>query len=232
MPFFDDRDLEANLPTGLTSGRLHIRELPLLDGENLEERFAPYDGLIDNTAHKGPLLVITNQRIVSFLKGNGRQETYVAALEELKGVSVKAASRGMKNLVQGFTFILFGILAYFIIGYITDSVWSEVSIASALGAAIIFVGLLYIAKHFFWEQEGTIVFQGSTWERSDKAGSTKAYTWELTFPYKSNKASVDVYDLVNRFFEIKRHNGSLQPHLQDVPSNPLTVPEQESPPPG
>ena len=239
MPFFGDRDLDANLPAGSTPGRLHIRELPLLDGENPEERFAPYDGLTGDTTHKGPLLVITNQRVVSFRRDNGRKETYVAALEELKGVSVKADSRGIRNLFQGFTFILFGIMAYFIVGYITNSVWSEISIASALGAAIVFVGLLYIAKHFFWEQEGNIVFQGGTWERSDKAGGTEAYTWELSFPYKNNKASADVYDLVNRFFEIKRHNGSLQSQPQRVPWNPptslpLVFPDQEpeSAPPG
>ena len=225
MPFFGDDDLEANSSPDVTSGRSSIRELPLLEGERLQEKFGPYHGLGGQTTEKGSLLVLTNQRVISFLRDDGHKETYMAALDELKGVSVKAAPRGMKNLIQGFAFILFGILAYFIIGYITNSVWSEISIASALGAAVVFVGLLYIARYFFWEQEGTIVFQGGTWERSDKAGGTEAYTWELSFPFKNNKASADVYNLVNRFFEIKRHNGATQF------SPPATTQEEPSVPP-
>ena len=152
----------------------------------MEERFIPYDGLVPVTPHKGELLVLTNHRVISFIQSNGHKETFIAPLDEMKGVSVKTRTRGLQNLSQGLIMTIVGILTYFIIGYTLDSV----TIGLALGSAIIFVGVLFIARHFFWEEEeGVITFQG---------GSR-----ELSFPYKGNMAGACVYNLVNRFFQLK-----------------------------
>ena len=162
-----------------------IRELPLLDGEKIEEQFVPEGGLVSDTPWKGQVLVLTNRRIISFVQTDGHNEISLASLGELKGVSVKANSRGVRDLVQGLGLVLIGVLAYFILGYVLDGV----TIALALGAAIIFVGMLFVVKYLFWEEEGSITFQ---------VGS-----WALSFPYKNNRASADVYKLVNRFFQLK-----------------------------
>ena len=153
----------------------------------MEERFIPYDGLVPDTPHKGELLVLTNHRVITFIHSNGHNDAFFAPLEEMKGVSVKANTRETKNLSQGFIMIIVGILAYFIIGYALDSV----TIASVLGGIILFMGVLFIARYFFWEEEekGVITFQGGS--------------WELSFPYKSNMAGACVYSLVNRFFQLK-----------------------------
>ena len=189
-----------------TADQYSIRTLPLLEGEQIEERFVPYDGLVPNEPSKGELLVLTNQRVISFLDNDGHRETFLAPLEELNGVSVRANTRGLKHLSQGLILMLVGILAYFTIGYILDGV----TIAAALGAAIAFVGVLFIARYFFWEEEGTITFQGGN--------------WELTFPYKSNLAGAMVYKLVNRFFQLKQATNAHQPPPEDgareVPPEP------------
>ena len=174
----------------VATGHSSVRELPLLDGETIEERFVPDGGLVSETPWEGQILVLTNQRIISIIHNNGHKETLLSPLAELKGVSVKANTRGFKDLLQGLGLVLIGILAYFILGYILDGV----TIALALGAAIVFVGVLFLAKYLFWEEEGTITFQGGS--------------WELCFPYKNNRASSDVYKLVNRFFELKLDSNS------------------------
>ena len=176
-----------------------VRELPLLDGEKVEEQFVPENGLVPDTPLKGELLVLTNQRVLSFVHSDGHRETFLASLEELKGVSVKASTRGFKDIFQGLTLMLMGILSYFILGYILDGV----SIASALGAAIVFVGILFLAKYFFWEEEGSITFQGGN--------------WELSFPYKSDRASIDVFKLIDRFFQLKVTNNALHPSSAEEP---------------
>ena len=162
-----------------------LRELPLLEGETIEEQFVPDEGLVSDTPWNGQVLVLTNQRIISFVENDGHNETLLAPIGEMKAVSVMANTRGVRDLVQGLGLVLIGILAYFILGYILDGV----TVALALGAAIIFVGVLFVIKYLFWEEEGTIIFRGGS--------------WDLSFPYKNNRASADVYKLVNRFFQLK-----------------------------
>ena len=80
------------------TGRTSVRDLFLLEGEQMEERFVPYDGLVTEDPQKGELLVLTNKRVISFLSGNGGRETQLAPLEDVNGVSVKVTNRGLKNL--------------------------------------------------------------------------------------------------------------------------------------
>ncbi len=180
-----------------------------MEGEQVEERFASNQGIVGGSPKNGPLLLITNLRVISFLRGEdvpfSNRETYLAPIDELKSVVVKGKPRGVRNLIQGILFVLLGILAYFIIGYIRESTWSEISIASVVGVIIVVFGASYLARHLLWEPEGEIVFQGGTWERSspDNRGSVESYRWQMSFPYRSDKSNDEVYTLVNRFFEIR-----------------------------
>ena len=180
----------------------------------MEERFIPQDGLVPNTPRKGELLVLTNHRVITFIQSNGHKQAFFAPLEEMKGVSVKANTRDMKNLSQGLIMIIVGILAYFLIGYALNSV----TIASVLGGAIAFVGVLFVARYFFWEEEedGTITFQGGS--------------WELSFPYKSRKASASVYNLVDRFFQLKLGINSRTTPQSSAWEGPLDGQPYEAPP--
>ena len=191
-----------------------VRGLPLMEGEQVQERFASNQGIVGGFPKNGPLLLITNLRVISFLRGGDVKDTYLAPISELRSVAVKGKPRGVRNLIQGILFVLLGILAYFIIGYIRESTWSEISIASVVGVIIIVFGASYLARHLLWEPEGEIVFQGGTWERSspDNRGGVESYRWQVSFPYRSDKANDEVYTLVNRFFEIRSLNG----HAVDV----------------
>ena len=194
-----------------------VRGLPLMEGEQVQERFAYNQGIVGGSPKNGPLLLLTNLRVISFLRGGpssgkwpfSNRETYLAPIGELRSVVVKGKPRGARNLIQGILFVLLGILAYFIIGYIRESTWSEISIASVVGVIIVVFGASYLGRHLLWEPEGEIVFQGGTWERSspDNRGGVESYRWQMSFPYRSGKANDEVYTLVNRFFEIRSLNG-------------------------
>ncbi len=205
-----------------------VRGLPLMAGEQVQERFAANHGLVSGAPKKGPLLLITNLRVISFLRGEDVKETYLAPIDELKTVFVKGKSRGVRNLIQGILFVLAGILAYFIIGYIRESTWSEISIASVVGLIVVVFGASYLARHLLWEPEGEIVFQGGTWEKpsANNRGAVESYQWQMSFPYRSDKANDEVYTLVNRFFEIRSLNGyavdvELTPDTQAIASGGL-----------
>ena len=192
-----------------STGDRSVRGLPLMAGEQVQERFASNHGLVSGAPKKGPLLLITNLRVISFLRGEDVKETYLAPIDELKTVFVKGKSRGVRNLIQGILFVLAGILAYFIIGYIRESTWSEISIASVVGLIVVVFGASYLTRHLLWEPEGEIVFQGGTWEKpsANNRGPVESYQWQMSFPYRSDKANDEVYTLVNRFFEIRSLNG-------------------------
>ena len=188
-----------------------VRELSLLDGERIEERFVPDDGLVLDTPEKGHLLVLTNLRVMSFVETDGRKEMFLAPLDELKAVSVKASTRGLKDIVSGLGLMLIGVLSYFILGVF---IVENVAIAGAIGAAISFVGLLFIVRHFFWEEEGSVTFQGGS--------------WNVSFVYKSTRAGLDVNMLIKRFFQLKLgpNNSSPTPDLEPSarPEAPLSFP--------
>ncbi len=174
-------------PGTSTSDQRYIREIPLIEGERVEEQYVPSQGLVSDTPVRGELLALTNKRVVSFVTREGRRETFLAPLEELRGVSLKTAGRGAKDLAQGLGLVLLGILCYFIVGYILEGVL----IAAIAGAIIILGGALFLAKYLIGqEDEGTITFQGSN--------------WELSFPYKHSNTNADVYKLINRFFQLKQ----------------------------
>ena len=182
-----------------TTGQYSVRELSLLEGETIEEQFVPESGMVPDTPAKGQLLVLTSQRVISFVDVDGHKEMFLAPLEELKGVSLKANTKGFRDLFQGLTVMLIGVLTYFVLGYVLDGI----TVALALGAAIVFVGMLFLSRYLFWEEEGSIAFQGSS--------------WELSFPFKSNMARADVYRLIDRFFQLKLGTNTHNPRFEREP---------------
>ena len=194
----------------------NIRDLPLLNGEQIIQQFVPDVGLVSKAPSKGQLLVLTNQRIISFVQVNERKQMSLALLEELKGVSVKSNARGVKDVLQGPALIFMGIIIYLVVGYSFE----RIALAAALGAAIAFMGVLLTARFMLWEDEGSIVFQGGS--------------LELSFPYKTSKASGDVNKLITQFFKIKdgansHRSGDLQAPESTLPSSPYSLSQYERP---
>ena len=166
-----------------------LRQIPLLDGERLEHLFSPREGSLSSVPSIGPFLALTNLRILSFREEEGVRETTMSTLEEIRGVSVKTMGRNPKSLYQGLGLVLVGFVSYFVIG-----LWftkESLAIPLAVGIAIAFIGFLLLTRYLFWQEEGNIVFLGGQ------------YSWELSFPYSSNKASHDVYGMADRFIQLK-----------------------------
>ena len=188
-----------------------IRELRLLNGERIEDRFVPDTGSVPEIPRRGPLLVLTSHRLISFNEDNGDKHSSIAALAELEGVSIKANTRGLRDLFQGLFLLVVGILTYIVLGYILDGV----TVALALGAAIAFVGMLFMGKYLFWEEEGSVTFLAGAWETS--------------FPYKNDRASSDLYRLIDRCFQLKLNTGEAPMSHEHVAERTEPAPEDPSP---
>ncbi|MCE2405406.1 MAG: hypothetical protein J4F43_09655 [Dehalococcoidia bacterium] len=183
-----------------------LRDLRLLEGERIEDRFAPDTGSVPETPERGPLLVLTSHRIISFNDADGNKGVSAAAIAELQGVSVKANTRGLRDLVQGLFLLLGGILAYIVLGYILDGI----TVALALGAAIAFVGVLFIGKYLIWEEDGSVTFIAGGWQTS--------------FSYQNGRAVSDLYGLIDRCFQLKLQTGD--PAVAHQPETEPTEPEE------
>lgn len=176
-----------------TAAQNYVRGMPMMEGEKIVDQFSSDDGIVVNTPDKGDLLVLTNLRVIAFVKDSEHKETSLAPLDELNGLSVKSNNRGAKEMLQGPILILLGIVAYFVVGYSLE----HVAVAAVMGASIALVGVLLGARFIFWEEEGTILFQGGR--------------LELGFPYRTDRASEDAYKVVNRFFDLKLSLNSNRP---------------------
>lgn len=194
-----------------------IRELRLFSGERIEDLFVPDTGSVPAISTKGPLLVLTSHRIISFSEDDGDKHTAVAAIAEIEGVSVKANTRGVRDLCQGLFLVIVGILTYIMLGYILDGV----TVALALGAAIALVGILFVGKYLFWEEEGSVTFLAGAWETS--------------VPYKNDRAITDLHRLIDRCFQLKLNTGEAPMVHEAVVAwseSPAADPGPTTPPPG
>ena len=185
-----------------------IRDVPLLPTEKVTHAFLPEEGLIKEPTVAGRLLITTDQRMISFAQGEKQNETLLVPVEELKGVVVKKAVRNSGSLIQGLLLLFAGLFIYFILSYWITGRFDGPNIPfinQDAGPFIILVGLLWggwlLFRHYFVKGDGWVTFQGSN--------------WVFTFPYTTEKAAEEVYQLVNTAFATRaRLNGFHTPQLK------------------
>lgn len=162
-----------------------IRECRLLTQENTEEIFTPSEGSISQIPSLGELLCVTNQRVIAFGNDQKVGQFRSALLTDILGISVKSIGRQRRDLYQGLSTVLAGILVYLILGYVTE----QVIVASLLAAGVMVLGFLSIIRYFVSGTGGLIIFQ---------VGS-----WEIEFPYLSEDGRKHLPNLIHTFFRLK-----------------------------
>ncbi len=169
----------------------NVRQVTLLSEEVVVALLSPEEGIVDHSPEKGSLLALTNKRVIAFLDAEERKETRVAPLEKVDSVSIYTHGRNFKPLYQGISLGMAGFLVYLLVGTFSTGVpfSAGVSIATFLGGAIVFLGLLFIVRFFTWEQGGELVFRMGV--------------LEMSFPYNSNKAAPDAYEVMHRCFQLQ-----------------------------
>ena len=171
----------------------HIRDVVLLPGETINYVFSPKLGLTEQPPANGQLLIATSQRVVAFCRNDGRDETFLVPVGELKGVAVKSRSRSATSIVQGILLALAATFLYVVVAYwLTGRVDgpSVPVINMDIGPLVILLlallGAGLVGKHYFIKEDGSVTFQGSN--------------WTFAFPYRGDRAGQDIYRLVNGVF--------------------------------
>lgn len=171
--------------------------MALLPGESVTCVFSPEQGLISEPLPRGRMLAATNQRLIAFCRNDGRDETFVTMVEELQSAAIRPAPRRLGSLVQGIVLAAAGILFYAVVAYWLTGRFDGPSVPVinidiaplALLLALLGAALL-TSRHFLATEDGSALFLGSD--------------WRLEFPYRSGRASREIYQVVNRLFAARQ----------------------------
>jgi hypothetical protein len=170
-----------------------VRDVTLLPGETITCVFSPELGLTQAPPLTGQVLIATNQRVLAFCRNDGRDETFLTPVEDLKGVAVKSGSRNTISIFQGVGLAVGGILLYLVVAYWMTGQFEgpnvpfinvDVGPLLVLLAALVAGGLM--GRHYFSRDDGSVMFQGTN--------------WSFEFPYRGDRASQEIYQVVNSLF--------------------------------
>ena len=193
----------------------HIREVALLSGEKIIQVFRPDLGVTQEPPVRGKVLITTNQRILAFSSDSERNETYLVPVEELKGVAVKTGDRSYGSLFQGLLLIIGGIFLYLVAAYWLTGRFTGPSIpvinmdtGPLMVLIVVLVGLALIVRYYFGREDGSVIFQGSS--------------WVFAFPYESQRARQDIYQVVNSVFAARQARNGYSVPAEQLPMPPNT----------
>ena len=185
-----------------------VRGVALLPGETITCVFSPERGSISEPLPNGRMLVATNHRLIAFCREDGRDETFMAMVEEIQSASVIPAQRRWASLFQGALLAVAGILFYLVVAYwltgqldgptvpvINVDMGPLALLLALLGAAVL------MGRHYLVTEDGSVSFQGSD--------------WRLDFPYRSGRASRGIYQVVNRLFAARQRSDGRQAFWED-----------------
>ena len=170
-----------------------VRGVVLRPGETLNNVFTPELGLTETPPLTGQVLITTNQRVLAFCHNDGRNETFLVPVDELHSVAVKSRSRNAISILQSTVLGAGGILLYLVVAYwLTGRFdgpnvpWINIDIGPLLVLLVALVAVFLLGRHYFSKEDGSVIFQGNN--------------WSFEFPYRGERASQEIYQVVNSLF--------------------------------
>ena len=174
-----------------------IRGVSFRPEEEITHVFSPTDGLTEMVPASGPVLLLTQERLVAFCHADARRETYLVPVAEVKHVVVKSGSRSATNVAQGILMVIAGIFIYLALGYWLAGQLGgptipvlNMDISSLIALVLVVSGMGILAQVYFARLDGAITFQGEG--------------LQFTFPFRGSSAQRHAFDMVNTTFEARR----------------------------
>ena len=188
---------ESNGADAVAGEAASIRGVSFRPEEQITHVFSPTDGLTEMVPASGPVLLLTQERLVAFCHADARRETYLVPVAEVKHVVVKSGSRSATNVAQGVLMVIAGIFIYLALGYWLAGQLGgptipvlHMDISSLIALVLVVSGMGMLAQVYFARLDGAITFQGEG--------------LQFTFPFRGSSAQRHAFDLVNTTFEARR----------------------------
>ena len=185
-----------------------IRNVALLPEEWVNHVFSPDRGLVPEPPGAGQALVATNRRILAFNLGEQKSDTFIAPLDDLRGVSLNPGIRNPGSVLQGTLLILGAMFIYLVLAYWLTGTFEgpnvpfinmDLGVLVVLAAAVF--GAVFIGRQYFTRQWGAVTFHGAN--------------WSFTFPFLGGDPGREIYQVINSVF-LNRQAGLSQPAHRDV----------------
>ena len=177
-------------PVPREGDNIQIRGVALLPGEKITHVFSPELGLTPEPPASGQVLIATNQRVLAFCRNDGRNETVLVPVEELKGVTVKSRTRTSVSIAQGILLMVGSIILYLAVAYWLTSRFDgptvpaiRMDLAPFLVLVIAVIVVAVIGRNYFGKEDGAVTFQGTN--------------WSFAFPYRGVRAGQEIREVVN-----------------------------------
>ena len=184
---------------------VQIRGVALLPGEKITHVFSPELGLTAEPPASGQVLIATNQRVLAFWRNDGRNETVLVPVEELKSVTVKSRTRSSASVAKGILLLIGSIILYLAVAYWLTSRFDgptvplvKMDVAPFLVLVIAIVVVAVIGRTYFVKEDGAVTFQGTN--------------WSFDFPYRGVRAGQEIREVVNTLFVSRLPNNG-HPYL-------------------
>ena len=188
---------ESNGAVAVGDEAASIRGVSFRPEEEITHVFSPTDGLTEMVPASGPVLLLTQERLVAFCHADARRETYLVPVAEVKHVVVKSGSRSATNVAQGILMVIAGIFIYLALGYWLAGQLGgptipvlNMDISSLIALVLVVSGMGILAQVYFARLDGAITFQGEG--------------LQFTFPFRGSSAQRHAFDMVNTTFEARR----------------------------
>ena len=190
-------DVSFPSPTETPSPGKKIRKVGFLSGETVTHTFCPEEGLISNPQEQGRMLVLTNQRVISFGHRDGMRETVLMPVDQVKAVAVNAGIRSKLMLFQGGLIVIAGVVIYVLLAYwLQGRIGGPTIPVIRMGLVAFLVSLAILSsvgimtQFYFRKPDGEVTFQGDG--------------VKLAFPFRGEAAEDDIYQVVNATFAARQ----------------------------
>ena len=167
-----------------------LRHFALLEGEESILNLQSQEGLsfersLDHYSQKVNSLLITNLRVLCFVKKDGKSQNLVAPIKNVEGVKITTEVKESGSLITGGLFVLTSL----IVGGLVYSSQAPVVAAILVTLALFTLGIINLSRYFFPDNPSNIVINTTT--------------LEMSIPLKSDRAIDGAFLLGDYIFQLK-----------------------------
>ncbi len=188
-----------------------IRGVQLLPNEELWLVLHGRYGLLEDAPPQDDCILLTNQRLLGFVRNDGRERLVLVPLQEVDAVEVNDVTQRVKPLLTGGAMMLGAVVV----------VWLAAALGIAgilpwlIGGALVVLGAITASTYFVAEDAASILF--------------RTRTTELVLPLRTSEALRDAHGMAHGFFLARAGHepaarAARQPELT-VSDSPQPLPE-------
>ena len=162
-----------------------IRQIRLLDGEEIWLALDGRYGLVEEAPPQNDCLVLTNQRLIAFVRNNGQNRNVMLSIQDMAVAEVTNPVKSMKPLVNGGLLVICALT----VAWVATAFDLGTALAWLIEGILMLLAAVTASAYFIGEETAAITF--------------RSHTSEVTLPLRTPEAMHDSYSLAHKVFQAK-----------------------------